>query len=59
VRVRVLKPTITTVLAKPDPARKGGGGTTANDEPANADGGAPAPAAQPAPTGLAKLFGRK
>ena len=58
VRVRVLKPTITTVLARTEPAKKGGGGQTANDEPATADGSA-APAAQPAPTGLGKLFGRK
>jgi preprotein translocase subunit YajC len=62
VRVRILKPTITTVLAKTEPAKKGGGGgggTTANDEPAAADATAPAAAAQPALGGLGRLFGRK
>jgi preprotein translocase subunit YajC len=61
VRVRVLKPTITTVLAKTEPARRGGGGGSSaqqTDEPANADETAPA-AAQPAQSPLGKLFGRK
>jgi len=60
VRVRVLKPTITTVLAKTEPAKRGGGGGSSaqTDEPANADEAAPA-AAQPAQSPLGKLFGRK
>jgi len=56
VRVRVLKPTISAVLAKTEPAKGGGKGDDAAAEPAD-----PAPAAPPASkvgSGLIKVFGR-
>jgi preprotein translocase subunit YajC len=59
VRVKVIRSTVTTVLARTEPAKNGGSGNGDKDEDATAPAAANAPAEAEKPKGLSRFLSRK